>query len=62
MLQLSARDPIGSHPLKIAIGQKLAEAQALNGGAESFQAHWLGKVDPLLVEELVKRLDGRLVG
>ncbi|GJN91530.1 hypothetical protein Rhopal_004553-T1 [Rhodotorula paludigena] len=59
---LWARDPIGSHPLKIAIGQKLAEAQALNGGAEAFQAQWLGKVDPLLVEELVKRLDGRLVG
>ncbi|BGP36629.1 hypothetical protein JCM10449v2_000530 [Rhodotorula kratochvilovae] len=59
---LSARDPIRTNPLKATIGAKLSEAQALNGGAEAFQAGWLGRVDPLLVEELVKRLEGRLVG
>ncbi|TNY19776.1 armadillo-type protein [Rhodotorula diobovata] len=59
---LSARDPIRTHPLKTTIGAKLSEAQALNGGAEAFQANWLGRVDPLLVEELVQRLEGKLSG
>ncbi|GAA5891120.1 hypothetical protein JCM6882_006430 [Rhodosporidiobolus microsporus] len=59
---LSAQDPIRTHKLNAFIGQKLAEAQALNGGPEAFQQQWLGKVDPLLVEELVKRLEGQLKG
>lgn len=48
--------------LQTLIGQKLAEAQALNGGVEAFQATWLARVDPLVLEELVQRLDGRLAG
>ncbi|GAA6004411.1 hypothetical protein JCM10207_000715 [Rhodosporidiobolus poonsookiae] len=59
---LSARDPIRTHKLNALIGQKLVEAQALNGGAEAFQQQWLGTIDPLLVEELVKRLEGQLKG
>ncbi|GAA5932542.1 hypothetical protein JCM3775_005950 [Rhodotorula graminis] len=59
---LASRDPIRTHPLKATIGAKLSEAQALNGGAEAFSATWLARVDPLLVEELVQRLEGRLSG
>ncbi|GAA5826975.1 hypothetical protein JCM11251_002187 [Rhodosporidiobolus azoricus] len=59
---LSARDPIRTHKLNVFIGQKLSEAQVLNGGPDAFQQQWLVKVDPLLVEELVKRLDGQLKG
>ncbi|GAA5889895.1 hypothetical protein JCM5296_003642 [Sporobolomyces johnsonii] len=60
--ELGARDPIRTQKLARFIGQKLAEAQALNGGPDAFQQRWLAQVDPLLVEELVKRLDGRLAG
>ncbi|CEQ38881.1 SPOSA6832_00361, partial [Sporobolomyces salmonicolor] len=60
--ELGARDPIRTHKLASFIGQKLAEAQTLNGGPDAFQQRWLAQVDPLLVEELVKRLDGRLAG
>lgn len=60
--QLASRDPIRTHPLKATIGTKLSEAQALNGGVEAFSATWLSRVDPLLVEELVQRLEGRLSG
>ncbi|GAA6047821.1 hypothetical protein JCM3770_004659 [Rhodotorula araucariae] len=59
---LSARDPIRTNPLKATIGGKLSEAQQLHGGAEAFQAGWLATVDPLLVEELVQRLEGKLAG
>ncbi|GAA5857039.1 hypothetical protein JCM8547_007927 [Rhodosporidiobolus lusitaniae] len=59
---LSAQDPIRTHKLNSFIGSKLTEAQALNGGPDAFQQQWLGKVDPLLVEELVKRLEGSLKG
>lgn len=60
--QLSSHDPISAQPLKATIGQKLAEAQQLNGGAEVFQQQWLSRVDPLLTEDLFARLDGRLAG
>ncbi|TKA55315.1 hypothetical protein B0A53_02239 [Rhodotorula sp. CCFEE 5036] len=59
---LSAQDPVSAQPLKATIGQKLAEAQQLNGGAHAFQQQWLSRVDPLLVEDLVQRLEGRLAG
>ncbi|GAA5991993.1 hypothetical protein JCM10908_000686 [Rhodotorula pacifica] len=59
---LSAQDPVSAQPLKVIIGRKLAEAQQLNGGAEAFQQQWLSRVDPLLVEDLVQRLEGRLAG
>ncbi|POY71320.1 hypothetical protein BMF94_5632 [Rhodotorula taiwanensis] len=59
---LSSHDPISAQPLKATIGQKLAEAQQLNGGAEVFQQQWLSRVDPLLTEDLFARLDGRLAG
>ncbi|GAA5866359.1 hypothetical protein JCM3774_006631 [Rhodotorula dairenensis] len=59
---LSAQDPVSAQPLKAIIGQKLAEAQQLNGGAEAFQQQWLSRVEPLLVEDLVQRLEGRLAG
>ncbi|ORY75687.1 armadillo-type protein [Leucosporidium creatinivorum] len=59
---LTARDPVHTMKLQTLIGQKLAEAQALNGGVEAFQATWLARVDPLVLEELVQRLDGRLAG
>ncbi|GAA5940300.1 karyopherin KAP120 [Sporobolomyces koalae] len=56
---LSSVDPMITLKLSSFIGQKLSEAQALNGGAEVFQQQWLGQVDPILVEELVKRLEGK---
>ncbi|GAA6036573.1 hypothetical protein JCM8097_001232 [Rhodosporidiobolus ruineniae] len=59
---LSARDPLRTLRLTSLIGTKLSEAQALNGGPEAFQQQWLSRVDPLLVEELVKRLEGTLKG
>ncbi|GAA6061030.1 hypothetical protein JCM10212_004604 [Sporobolomyces blumeae] len=59
---LSAIDPITTHKLSTFIGQRLSQAQALNGGPDAFQETWLSKVDPIVVEELVKRLNGTLAG
>jgi hypothetical protein len=52
------------HTFKLStfISQKLGEAQAHAGGPEAFSSTWLARVDPLIVEELVQRLDGRLAG
>lgn len=44
------------------IGDKLAQAQELNGGVEQFAREWLSRVDPIVTEELVKRLQGTLKG
>jgi hypothetical protein len=60
--QLLSQDPVHAVKLSSFIGEKLAEAQALNGGATAFQAAYLSRVDPLVLEELVQRLDGRLAG
>lgn len=61
---MQQRDPIRASNLKAVIRQKLGEAQALNGGEAAFRQQWLdpAKVDPLLVEDLVNRLEGRLAG
>ncbi|BGP21505.1 hypothetical protein JCM10295v2_000380 [Rhodotorula toruloides] len=61
---MQKRDPIRASNLKMVIRQRLGEAQALNGGEEAFRQQWLdpSKVDPLLVEDLVNRLEGRLAG
>ncbi|GAA5872418.1 hypothetical protein JCM16303_004510 [Sporobolomyces ruberrimus] len=59
---LSSIDPVTAHKLSTFIGQKLSQAQALNGGSEAFHQQWLGQVDPIVVEELVKRLEGKLKG
>ncbi|PRQ76874.1 Armadillo-type fold [Rhodotorula toruloides] len=62
--EMQRRDPIRASNLKMVIRQKLGEAQALNGGDEAFRQQWLdpSKVDSLLVEDLVNRLEGRLAG
>lgn len=62
--QMQRRDPIRASNLKMVIRQKLGEAQALSGGEEAFRQQWLdsSKVDPLLIEDLVNRLEGRLAG
>lgn len=48
--------------LQTLIGQKLGEAQALNGGVEAFEAKWLARVDGDVLDELKKRLNGQLAG
>ncbi|KAJ8297055.1 Importin-11 [Rhodotorula toruloides] len=62
--EMQRRDPIRASNLKMVIRQKLGEAQALSGGEEAFRQQWLdsSKVDPLLIEDLVNRLEGRLAG
>ncbi|KAI5481425.1 hypothetical protein MNV49_004181 [Pseudohyphozyma bogoriensis] len=59
---LSALDPVHSQKMSTVLRQKLAEAEALNGGPAEFSAKWLSRVDPEVVAELLKRLDGSLVG
>lgn len=44
------------------IGERLTRAQEVNGGQEEFARCWLSRVDPIVVEELVKRLQGKLKG
>jgi hypothetical protein len=60
--QLSSLDPIRTSKLSQSISSSLTAAQTVNGGPEAFMQQWLGKVDPLLVEELGKRLGGELKG
>ena len=48
--------------LSTFIGERLTRAQEPNGGSEEFSRVWLSQVDPIVVEELVKRLEGRLKG
>ncbi|BGP28678.1 hypothetical protein JCM10296v2_000414 [Rhodotorula toruloides] len=62
--EMQKRDPIRASNLKMVIRQKLGEAQSLNGGEEAFRQQWLdpSKVDPLFVEDLVNRLEGKLAG
>ena len=38
------------------------QAQSLNGGASHFQQSYLASIDPLVVDELLRRLDGTLKG
>ncbi|GAA5896429.1 karyopherin KAP120 [Sporobolomyces salmoneus] len=59
---LSASDPMVTHKLSTFIGEKLSKAQEINGGTDAFGQQWLSQVDPIVVEELVKRLEGRLKG
>lgn len=51
-----------THKLSTFIGEKLSKAQEINGGTDAFGQQWLSQVDPIVVEELVKRLEGRLKG
>lgn len=51
-----------STKLNILIQEKLAEAQSINGGQAAFQAAYLSRVDPLILEELSRRLEGSLAG
>jgi hypothetical protein len=61
--QLSNRDPVHNLKLSSVIGGKIVEAQALNGGPDLFAARWLTNVvDPLVLEELQKRVSGTLKG
>lgn len=55
-------DPVHTTKLSTFIGQKLGEAQAHAGGPEAFSSAWLARVDPIVVDELIRRLDGRLAG
>lgn len=55
-------DPMVTRKLSTFIGDKLSQAQEVNGGTDAFGQRWLSQVDPIIVDELVKRLDGRLKG
>ncbi|GAA5831223.1 hypothetical protein JCM3766R1_002972 [Sporobolomyces carnicolor] len=59
---LSTMDPMVTRKLSTFIGDKLSQAQEVNGGTDAFGQRWLSQVDPIIVDELVKRLDGRLKG
>ncbi|GAA6025975.1 hypothetical protein JCM11491_006406 [Sporobolomyces phaffii] len=59
---LALRDPVTTHKLSTFISTKLALAQQLYGGQQAFNEQWLNQIDPIIVEELVQRLDGKLKG
>jgi hypothetical protein len=60
--QVRAADPVHSQKLADVISANLAATQGMNGGAEAFHAQWLSSVEPLVLEELMKRLSGQLKG
>lgn len=45
-----------------AIGNSLGLCMSMNGGQERFFQQYLSGVDPLLLEELQSRLQGKLKG
>jgi len=61
---LMLRDPVFRVTTASVLRQKLGEAEAMNGGSQHFQATYLSssQVDPEVLDECIKRLDGRLVG
>lgn len=61
-LQAHQADPVHSVKLVDAIATSLNTAKDLNGGQEAFFSTYLGSMDPLLLEELQKRLRGELKG
>lgn len=60
--QLSARDPVHSTKMIPFLTAKLEEAQVMHGGPEALHARFLTTVDPIVLEELMKRLGQQLVG
>lgn len=57
------RDPVFKLKTATLIRQKLAEAEALNGGSAAFQAKYFsGPEDLVMWDELARRLNGSLVG
>lgn len=61
-LQARQKDPVHSVKLVDAVGSSLNTCQSLNGGHQMFFQRYLGSVDPLLLEELQQRLQGKLKG
>lgn len=61
-LQARSRDPVHCVKLVEAVATSLNVCQSLNGGQERFFRERLGGVDPLLLEELQRRLQGQLKG
>ncbi|GAA5950880.1 hypothetical protein JCM3765_004618 [Sporobolomyces pararoseus] len=59
---LNSIDPVITNKLSNFIGQRLQQTQELNGGVEIFTQQWLNSIDPIVLEELVKRLKGELKG
>ena len=59
--QLRESDPVHCLGLRDVISSKLNEAQSLNGGLQGLQQHF-AQADPLIMEELMKRLRGELKG
>ncbi|KAM0793458.1 hypothetical protein ACM66B_000901 [Microbotryomycetes sp. NB124-2] len=59
--QLTTQDPVHASKLGTVIAQQLEVAQSVVG-AEAFEREWLARVDPLVVDELMRRLQGRLAG
>ena len=61
-VQVSLSDPVRSIKMIPFLRGKLADVQALQGGPEAFQAAHLDRVDPAVLEELYKRLQGQIQG
>ncbi|KAK4702500.1 importin-11, partial [Phenoliferia sp. Uapishka_3] len=59
---VSLRDPIHSVKMIPFLREKLAQTQVLHGGIDAFQLEHLGRVDPAVLEEFYKRLQGQLKG
>ncbi|KAK4055221.1 hypothetical protein OIV83_000501 [Microbotryomycetes sp. JL201] len=58
---LSSQNPVHSMKLGTVITQQLELAQSIVG-PEVFEREWLARVDPLVVDELMRRLQGKLAG
>ncbi|KAM0755992.1 ARM repeat-containing protein [Meredithblackwellia eburnea MCA 4105] len=60
--ELTKRDPVRSVRMDAVLKEQLSRVQALHGGPDVFQATYLSKVDPALLDELLRRLNGQLAG
>ncbi|KAL8284260.1 hypothetical protein RQP46_005009 [Phenoliferia psychrophenolica] len=59
---VSLRDPVHSIKMIPFLREKIGQVQALHGGPDAFQAAHLSRVDPAVLEELYKRLQGQIQG
>ncbi|KAK4057588.1 hypothetical protein OIO90_001233 [Microbotryomycetes sp. JL221] len=60
--QLATNDPIHILKLSNVINQELVKAQSQTGGIEIFNQAYLSKIDSMVVDELMRRLNGTLAG
>lgn len=62
MRQMIERDPVHSMRLVDVVRLQLGQLEAASGGAERLHAVYFGAVDPLVLDELMRRLRGELKG